>query len=366
MRNRSEFFCLLELVIRKIIHIDMDAFFASVEQRDFPELQGKAVAVGGGEERGVVAAASYEARKFGVRSAMAGRKAMELCPHLIFVPPRFEAYKTTSLIIRAIFKEYTELIEPLSLDEAYLDVSTNKKNMLSATHIAQEIKVRIKEMTGLTASAGVSYNKFLAKIASDYDKPDGLFVITPEQGQEFIEKLAIERFHGIGKVTAEKLRKMGVFRGKDLKKFSKEGLTQRFGKSGPYFYNLARAIDNRPVVPQREPKSVGAETTFQQDVVRKEVLKKKLDPLVDRVVTRMERSKLEGKTITLKIKYSDFKQITRSKTQHDFTRDKTQIQLLIYQLLDDELLLESVRLIGVSVSNFSSEQIQESQLTLRY
>ena len=366
MNHRSEFFCLFGPVIRKIIHIDMDAFFASVEQRDFPELQNKAIAVGGGGDRGVVAAASYEARKFGVRSAMAGRRAVELCPHLIFVKPRFEAYKTTSLIIRSVFKEYTDLIEPLSLDEAYLDVSTNKKNMLSATHIAQEIKQKIKEKTALTASAGVSYNKFLAKIASDYDKPDGLYVITPDQGQAFIEKLAIERFHGIGKVTSEKLRKMGVFRGKDLKRFSLEGLTQRFGKSGPYFYELARAIDNRPVVPQREPKSVGAETTFANDLVKKDELKNKLSPLVEKVAARLVKSKQEGKTITLKIKYSDFRQITRSTTLFYFTNKSVEIKATVFQLLDKEELQNSVRLVGCSVSNFYSEEEQKPQLTLRY
>lgn len=344
----------------------MDAFFASVEQRDFPELQNKAIAVGGGGDRGVVAAASYEARKFGVRSAMAGRRALELCPHLIFVKPRFEAYKTTSLIIRSVFKEYTDLIEPLSLDEAYLDVSTNKKNMLSATHIAQEIKTRIKEMTSLTASAGVSYNKFLAKIASDYDKPDGLYVITPDQGQAFIDKLAIERFYGIGKVTADKLRKIGVFRGKDLKRFSLEGLTQRFGKSGPYFYNLARATDNRLVVPQRDPKSVGAETTFTNDLVKKEDLKDKLKPLIEKVALRLQKNKLEGKTITLKIKYSDFHQLTRSTTLPFFTDKKTVIVEAVFKLLEKELLQNSVRLIGCSVSNFSSEEEQKSQLTLMY
>ncbi len=366
MNHRSEFFCLFGSVIRKIIHIDMDAFFASVEQRDFPELQNKAIAVGGGGDRGVVAAASYEARKFGVRSAMAGRRALELCPHLIFVKPRFEAYKTTSLIIRSVFREYTDLFEPLSLDEAYLDVSTNKKNMLSATHIAQEIKQKIKEKTDLTASAGVSYNKFLAKIASDYDKPDGLYVINPDQGQTFIEKLAIERFHGIGKVTAEKLRKMGVFRGKDLKRFSLEGLTQRFGKSGPYFYELARAIDHRPVVPQREPKSIGAETTFTNDLIKKEELKKKLNPLVEKVAARLVKNKQEGKTITLKIKYSDFKQITRSTTLPYFTNEQTAIQSVVFQLLDKEELQNSIRLVGCSVSNFYSEEAQTPQLTLRY
>lgn len=352
-------------VLRKIIHIDMDAFFASVEQRDFPELRGKAVAVGGGGNRGVVAAASYEARKFGVRSAMPSVIAQRKCPHLIFVKHRFDVYRSTSLIIRSIFKEYTDLVEPLSLDEAYLDVTENKKQMLSATHIAQEIKQRIYDQTNLVASAGVSFNKFLAKIASDYDKPDGLYVITPEEAENFIEQLSINKFFGIGKKTEERMRKMGIFKGKDLKKMSKEGLKQRFGKAGNHYYNICRAVDNRSVIPFREAKSIGAENTFGSDVATIIDVKEKLDPIIGKVSDRLEKRNRKGKTVTLKIKYSNFDQVTRSKTLLKPLSSAQELREIIFELLEQESLNTSVRLLGVSVSNFEKEIIIP-QMTLGF
>lgn len=350
---------------RKIIHIDMDAFFASVEQRDNPEWKGKPIAVGGGGDRGVVAAASYEARKFGVRSAMASIVAKRKCPHLIFAPPRFDVYRTTSLVIRSIFKQYTSLIEPLSLDEAYLDVTENKKGNPSATLIAEEIRAKIFEQTGLTASAGVSFNKFLAKIASDQNKPNGVFVVEPEEAIHFIEQLPIDRFFGIGKVTAERLRKMGVFKGKDLKKISLVGLTQRFGKSGSHYYNICRAIDNREVVPFREPKSIGAESTFSADTDNKETLKEKLMPLIKRIDDRLKKKRKEIRTITLKLKYSDFETVSRSKSLVQTTNDKEIITDVLFQLLEEEELKTTVRLIGASVSNFD-KAVEDSQLSFLY
>ena len=269
-----------EDVIRKIIHIDMDAFFASVEQKDNPELKGKAVAVGGGGDRGVVAAASYEARKFGVRSAMPSKTALKRCPHLIFVKSRHSRYKEISDQIMAIFHEFTDLVEPLSIDEAFLDVSHNKMGLPSATVIAEEIRRRVKEETGLTASAGISVNKFLAKIASDYQKPDGLFVIKPKMVESFIEKLSIEKFFGVGKVTAEKMHQIGIFHGKDLKKRSLLELTRLFGKNGAYYYNIARGIDYREVDPHRIRKSVSTENTFRDDIRNKEQLKIRLEELM--------------------------------------------------------------------------------------
>ena len=261
----------------------MDAFFASVEQRDNPELRGKPVAVGGSGSRGVIAAASYEARKFGVYSAMSSKIALRKCPDLIFVKHRFDAYKATSLIIRTIFRDYTDLVEPLSLDEAYLDVTHNKKGITIATDIAKEIKDRIKEQTDLTASAGVSINKFLAKVASDMDKPDGLFVIKPHQAQEFIDNLPIEKFFGVGKVTERKMKSLGIFEGKHLKQFSKDELAKNFGKSGDYFYNVSRGMDTRPVVSDRERKSLGAESTFSEDFRDKEILLNKLNDIAQKV-----------------------------------------------------------------------------------
>lgn len=345
----------------------MDAFFASVEQRDNPELQGKPVAVGGSKERGVVAAASYEARKFGVRSAMPSVTAARNCPDLIFVPPRFEAYKQVSMQIRSVFEEYTDLIEPLSLDEAYLDVTHNKKGLTLATDVALEIKKRIKEVTDLNASAGVSMNKFLAKIASDYDKPDGLFVITPKMAERFVEKLAIERFHGVGKVTAKKMHKIGIHFGKDLKKFPLESLHYHFGNSAQYYFNIARAIDNRAVNPHHERKSIGSESTFSSDIVRVDELKAKIDKIADRVYQRMTSTKKTGRTLTLKIKYGDFTQITRSRTAPQDYEHLVELKDTAKSLLDDiEDLNRGIRLLGISISNFEVIDEVPTQLTIDF
>ncbi|WP_130307936.1 DNA polymerase IV [Ancylomarina subtilis] len=340
-----------EEIIRKIIHIDMDAFFASVEQKDNPELKGKAVAVGGGGDRGVVAAASYEARKFGVRSALPSKTALKRCPHLIFVKPRHSRYKEVSNQIMAIFHEFTDLVEPLSIDEAFLDVSQNKKGLPSATAIAEEIKRRIKEETGLTASAGISVNKFLAKIASDYQKPDGLFVIKPKMVASFIEKLSIEKFYGVGKVTTEKMHQIGIFHGKDLKKRSLLELTRLFGKNGAYYYNIARGIDDREVNPNRIRKSVSTENTFHDDIRSKEELKKRLEEATLDLHKRLKRTKFKGRTISLKIKYSNFEQITRSRTVlHEITEYR-EILDLSNKLLNQLELTDSVRLLGIGISN---------------
>ena len=300
-------------LIRKIIHVDMDAFYASVEQRDNPELRNKPVAVGGSSDRGVVAAASYEARTFGVQSAMPSVIAFRRCPDIIFVRPRFDVYAQVSRQIRAIFYEYTDLVEPLSLDEAYLDVTSNKKGMPSATLIAREIKKRIKDETGLTASAGISINKFLAKVASDQDKPDGLYLIQPESAQAFVDNLAINKFHGIGKVTAKKMHDLGIERGKDLKKWELSRLVQVFGKAGKNYYNICRGNDQREVEPNRPRKSVGAEDTFETDLTSLEEMKSELERIGEIVFNRVKKAEAFGRTLTLKLKYSDFKQITRSK-----------------------------------------------------
>ena len=299
---------------RKIIHIDMDAFFAAVEQNDNPELKGKPLAVGGGGLRGVVSAASYEARKFGVRSAMSGALARRLCPHLTFVSPRFERYKEISTTIRSIFFEYTELVEPLSLDEAYLDVTTNRFEMPSATLIAEEIRNKIHEQTGLTASAGISVNKFLAKTASDWNKPNGQKTIPPEEVISFLASLDVKKFHGIGKKTKEKMYQLGIFLGADLKEKPLEFLTANFGKSGSHYFNVVRGIHLSEVKPFRIPKSLGAERTFSTNLASELFMLEKLESIAAKVEERLERNKLSGKTITLKIKYSDFKQQTRSKT----------------------------------------------------
>lgn len=349
--------------LRKIIHIDMDAFFASVEQRDQPELKNKPIAVGGSGSRGVVAAASYEARKYGVKSAMSGRIAKQKCPDLIFVKPNFKKYKLVSMIIKSIFREYTDLIEPLSLDEAYLDVTHTKKGSPSATLIAQEIRNRILEQTDLTASAGISYCKFLAKIASDEKKPNGQFVITPDEAQAFINTLPITKFFGIGKSTADKFHKMGVYFGKDLKKYSLEDLTIRFGKSGQYFYNTCRGIDTRKVNPNRVRKSLGAERTFNTDLTLNE-LHPKISQIGNEVFKRKKKSNFVGKTITLKIKYNDFTQTTRSKTSTDTIEDLETILKTAIQLLEQDSLKSTVRLIGISLSNEIKEE-KATQLTLK-
>ncbi|WP_420577886.1 DNA polymerase IV [Ekhidna sp.] len=355
---------------RKIIHIDMDAFYASVEQLDNPKLKGKPVAVGGNSQRGVVAAASYEARKFGVKSAMPSAKAAKLCPNLIFVPHRFPRYRELSHIIRDVFFEYTDLVEPLSLDEAYLDVTENKIGLNSATLIAKEIKHKIRERTGLIASAGISYNKFLAKTASDMDKPDGLFVILPEEAEEFVAKLPVHRFHGIGKVTAEKMVKAGIFTGKDLRKKSLEDLKLRYGKSGLYYYNICRGIDYREVQPVRETKSVSAERTFDHNIYEMEEIREEVQRIAQISFDRYERSKAsDGHTITLKLKYGDFRQITRSKTLEEAINEKSAYVSVATQLATEDLLDEQgIRLIGVGISNFRKEEedSKDHQLTLSF
>lgn len=348
----------------------MDAFFASVEQRDNPDLQGKPIAVGGAGPRGVVAAASYEARKYGVFSAMPSKTALRKCPHLIFVRPRFEVYKQVSYQIRDIFAEYTDLIEPLSLDEAYLDVTENKKGMKSATHIAQEIKAKIKAQTQLTASAGISINKFLAKIASDYKKPDGLFVILPTQAEAFVDKLPIQKIHGIGKVTAAKMEKLGIKTGYDLKQWEKNDLVKKFGKVGLWFYDIARAIDHRKVNPHRIRKSWGSENTFSEDLTTLVEMQTELAKIAQGLINALQKRKFYGRTLTLKVKFADFTTITRSKTL-PYKIDNLSLLEKIYQ----ELLLSfsheslKVRLLGLQISNFDNEEPKPGlgiQLTLEF
>src|SRR5216110_3929474 len=312
--------------LRKIIHIDMDAFYASVEQRDDPELRGKPVAVGGSLERGVVAAASYEARQFGVHSAMPSVIAKRKCPDLIFVKPRFDAYKAISLQIREIFAEYTPIIEPLSLDEAYLDVTENLKGIGSATRIAEEIRARIRAETELTASAGVSYNKFLAKLASDHNKPDGLFVITPGMGPAFVEVLPVRKFHGIGPATARKMEQIGIRTGLDLRAQTLDFLQQHFGKAGAYYYWAARGIDERPVRADRIRKSVGAENTFPADLFTYEAARDALREIVDKVWEYCEGSGIRGRTVTLKVKFANFQIITRSRTGQMPIRTRSELE----------------------------------------
>ncbi len=345
---------------RKIIHIDMDAFYASVEQRDHPELRGKAIAVGHSEERGVVAAASYEARKYGVRSAMSSLKAKQLCPHLIFVPGRMSVYKEVSAQIHAIFHDYTDLIEPLSLDEAFLDVTHNKKNIPLAVDIAKEIKLRIHEELNLVASAGISYNKFLAKVASDYRKPDGLCTIHPDQAQEFIDRLPIEAFWGVGKVTAKKMHTLGIHRGKELRQCTLEMLTRIFGKAGHIYYNFARGIDLRPVEAERIRKSVGCEHTLDKDITSQSSVIIELYHVATELVERLKRNGFSGNTLTLKIKFYDFKQITRSLTQEKELNRLEDILPLAKQLLKEvDYTIRPIRLIGLTVSNPKEEQEEE-------
>ncbi|WP_422349439.1 DNA polymerase IV [Flagellimonas sp.] len=346
----------MDLPLRKIIHVDMDAFYASVEQHDNPELQGKPIAVGGGSKRGVVSAASYEARKFGVRSAMAGYIAKRNCPDLIFVRPRFDRYKEVSHQIREIFFEYTDLVEPLSLDEAYLDVTENKKGNPSATLIAKEIRKKILDKTGLTASAGISINKFIAKVASDYNKPNGQKTVNPEDVVPFLEKLDIRKFYGVGKVTAEKMYKLGIFTGIDLKEKSLEFLDEHFGKSGRYYYYVVRGVHTSEVKPHRIPKSVGAERTFSENLSSEVFMLEKLDHIAHELERRLERSKIAGKTITLKIKYSDFTLQTRSKTLPYFVSKKELILETAKELLYQSKLENSVRLLGISLANLNTEK----------
>jgi DNA polymerase-4 len=346
--------------IRKIIHIDMDAFYASVEQRDFPQYRGKPLAVGGSPTgRGVVATASYEARKFGVRSAMSSRKAIQLCPDIIFVFPRFEVYKSVSRSIREIFSRYTDLIEPLSLDEAFLDVTEDKLQIGSAMEIASQIKKAIKEELRLTASAGVSVNKFVAKIASDINKPDGLTFIGPSKVESFINNLPVEKFFGVGKVTADKMKSMQLFTGADLKKLSEDELVRSFGKTGHFFYNIVRGIDNREVQTHRETKSLGAEDTFTYDLSSLEEMNKELERIGVTVYDRLSKKQLKGRTITLKIKYSDFTQITRNFSFATPVGDLDTIIETAKSLLEKVDMEEKpVRLLGISLSNFHEPEIK--------
>jgi DNA polymerase-4 len=351
---------------RKIIHIDMDAFYASVEQRDNQELRGKPVAVGGSRERGVVAAASYEARKFGVHSAMPSITAKRKCPDLIFVTPRFDAYKAISLQIREIFAEYTPIIEPLSLDEAYLDVTENLKGIASATQIAEEIRARIRAETALTASAGVSYNKFLAKLASDHRKPDGLFVITPAMGPEFVETLPVRKFHGVGPATAAKMARLGIKAGLDLRAQTLAFLQQHFGKAGSYYYGVARGVDERPVRADRIRKSVGAENTFPADLFTYEAAREALQDIIDKVWRYCEGSGLRGRTVTLKVKFANFQQITRSRTGQIQIATRNELEQLCNALLEPLFpITKGIRLLGVSLSSLVLEEtVRERELSL--
>lgn len=352
----------MEQKIRKIIHIDMDAFYASVEQRDDPSLRGKAIAVGGGSKRGVITTASYEARKFGVRSAMPGFKAKALCPHIIFVKPRFDAYKEASSKAREVFKRYTDLIEPLSLDEAYLDVTQNKMDQPIATELAKRIKEDIKKATQLSCSAGVSYCKFLAKIASDMNKPDGLTVIKPQQAEAFIEALAVKKIFGVGKVTAEKMKSMNIHTGADLKKLSKVDLVNRFGKMGHYFYDIARGIDNREVRADHIRKSVGVERTLEKNLESYDELKPILDKVLKEFIGRLSRSGKYGRTITLKMKSGDFRTITRSISRPYIIKAETEIKELSEKLLRDNVDdLDSIRLIGLSASNLEEKETNSTK-----
>jgi DNA polymerase IV len=351
---------------RKIIHIDMDAFYASVEQRDNPELRGKPVAVGGSRERGVVAAASYEARRFGVRSAMPSVTVKRRCPDLIFVKPRFDAYKAISDQIRQIFAEYTLIIEPLSLDEAYLDVTENLKGITSATKIAEEIRARIRAETELTASAGVSYNKFLAKLASDHRKPDGLFVITPEMGPGFVETLPVRMFNGVGPATAKKMKRFGIETGFDLRAQTLAFLQQQFGKAGSYYYWAARGVDDRPVRADRIRKSVGAENTFAADLLTYEAARDALQEIIDKVWRYCERSAIRGRTVTLKVKFANFRQITRSRTGPSQIKTRDELEELGNALLEPLFpVTKGVRLLGVSLSSLATEEAEpERQVSL--
>lgn len=344
-----------DLPMRKIIHVDMDAFYASVEQLDNPELRGKPIAVGGSSQRGVVAAASYEARKFGVHSAMSSVLAKRNCPELIFVKARFDRYKEISKQIRKVFQEYTDLVEPLSLDEAYLDVTVNKKGNPSATLIAKEIRQRILEETGLNASAGISINKFIAKVASDINKPNGQKTVNPEEVIGFLENMEIRKFYGIGKVTAEKMYSLGIFTGRDLKEKPLAFLEEKFGKSGSYYYHVVRGIHESEVKPHRIPKSVGAERTFNENLSSEIFMLERLEHIAEELERRLIKSKIAGKTVTLKIKYSDFTLNTRSKTLSYFIADKNLILETAKELLYQEELQNSVRLLGISLANLNTE-----------
>ena len=335
----------------------MDAFYSSVEQMDNPNIKGKPVAVGGSKERGVVAAASYEARKYGVKSAMPSILAKKKCKNLIFVKPRFKRYKEISNQIRNIFFDYTDLIEPLSLDEAFLDVTENKKNISLAANIAREIRTRINNEIGLTASAGISINKFIAKVATKVNKPDGQKTIHPSQVDEFIDALPIHKFFGVGQVIAKRMNALGIFNGADLKKFDIDNLKNHFGKSGEHFYKIVRSIQDNPVNPNRIRKSVGAERTFSQDIDSEGFMLDKLDGIADELENRMIQSGNTGKTVTIKLKYSDFTQQTRSKTINDYLQTKEEIFPIIEELLYQKEIEKSVRLLGISITNLYRDNL---------
>ena len=353
-------------VERKIIHVDMDAFYASVEQMDNPELRGKALAVGGNENRGVVAAASYEARKFGVRSALSSVLAKKYCPDLIFVKPRFERYKEISQQIRAIFYDYTDLVEPLSLDEAYLDVTYNKKNNPSASLIAKEIRDRIFTEVGLPASAGISCNKFIAKIASDFNKPNGQKTVPPEEVESFVEVLPIRKFHGVGKVTTEKMFSLGIFTGLDLKNKSIEFLEKNFGNSAQYYHDVARGIHHSTVKSSRIAKSVAAEHTFDENLSSEVFMADKLAEIALQVEKRIQKHNVAGKTVTLKIKYSDFTTQTRSKTLPYYISDAAMLLETAKNLLYQDVLKDSVRLLGISLTNLNTNEKKAVAVQLKF
>ena len=348
--------------VRKIIHVDMDAFYASVEQRDNPELRGKPVAVGGSAARGVVAAASYEARAFGVRSALPSVTAKRRCPELIFVKPRFDVYRAVSAQIREIFAEHTDLIEPLSLDEAYLDVTENKQGIPIATEIATIIRARIKEVTDLNASAGISYCKFLAKMASDLNKPSGQTVITPRAGPDFVANLPMKKFHGVGPATAARMKRLGIVTGADLRAKPLEFLQANFGKSGNWYYRISRGIDERPVQPNRERKSIGAEDTFAKDIFDFEAAKTELKPLADKVWRHCEAKHLSGRTVTLKVKFADFQQITRSRTSTQPIAEAADLTEAGISLLSAVFPVEKgIRLLGITISKFTDPQSRSTE-----
>jgi len=338
----------------------MDAFFASVEQRDNPELRGKPVAVGGSAQRGVVAAASYEARQFGVRSAMPSVTASRRCPSLVFVPPRFEVYRAVSQQIRQIFSRHSDLVEPLSLDEAYLDVTQDKQQIGSAVRVAQLIRSAIREETGLTASAGVSYNKFLAKIASDQNKPDGIFVILPHEGADFVASLPVRRFYGVGPKTAERMGRLGIKVGADLRERDMEFMVEHFGKSAEYLYRAARGVDHRSVKPDRIRKSVGRESTYSEDLMADAALREALEGIIESVWQRIEKAGVTGRTVTLKVKYSDFRQITRSKSSEQHVTEKAEFAAIAHELLEQVLPVTlGVRLLGLTLSGLGEAELEQ-------
>lgn len=350
---------------RKIVHVDMDAFYASVEQRDNPDLRVRPVAVGAAAARGVVAAASYEARAFGVHSAMPSFMALRKCPDLVFVKPRFDVYRAVSAQIRTVFAEHTDLIEPLSLDEAYLDVTENKQGIPSAAEVATRIRARIKDVTGLNASAGISYCKFLAKMASDLNKPNGQAVITPAMGPEFVAQLGVTKFHGVGPATAERMRALGIETGADLRARPLAFLHQHFGKAGTWYYSISRGIDDRPVEPHRQRKSIGAEDTFPEDIQDLDAALNELVPLAEKVWAACRQKELSGRTVTVKIKYADFTQATRSRTLADAVDSSVRLLEVSRMLLEGEYpFAQGVRLLGITVSNLAGQQDEPKQLVL--